>query len=79
MRSSKNQTMADRRSVLGEFLLTWSFYAESNVSFDSRFESWNASPEVTPGEPAYYQKQVYKHGTRCWNGPERNTVVRAAH
>ena len=31
MRSSKNQTMADRRSVLGEFLPTWSLYTESNV------------------------------------------------
>ena len=41
-----------------------------------KFESWNPSPDVEPGEPEYYQKQVYKHGTRCWNGPERNVVVR---
>jgi protein kinase C substrate 80K-H len=40
-----------------------------------KFESWNPSPDVKPGEPEYYQKQVYKHGTRCWNGPERNVVV----
>ncbi|KAF4616007.1 hypothetical protein D9613_011454 [Agrocybe pediades] len=40
-----------------------------------KFESWNPSSDVKPGEPAYYQKQVYKHGTRCWNGPERNTVL----
>ncbi|KAF8966482.1 glucosidase II beta subunit-like-domain-containing protein [Flammula alnicola] len=40
-----------------------------------KFESWNPSPDVKPGAPEYYQKQVYKHGTRCWNGPERNVVL----
>ncbi|KAF5371945.1 hypothetical protein D9615_008110 [Tricholomella constricta] len=40
-----------------------------------RFESWNPAENVQPGEPAYYQKQMYKHGTRCWNGPERNVVL----
>lgn len=40
-----------------------------------KFESWNPSPDVKPGDLEYYQKQVYKHGTRCWNGPERNVVV----
>ncbi|KAF9004765.1 endoplasmic reticulum protein [Cyathus striatus] len=40
-----------------------------------KFESWNPSPDVKPGTPEYYQKQVYKHGTRCWNGPERSTVL----
>ncbi|KAF8164847.1 glucosidase II beta subunit-like-domain-containing protein [Crassisporium funariophilum] len=40
-----------------------------------KFESWNPSDIVTPGEPEYYQKQVYKRGTRCWNGPERNVVL----
>ncbi|GLB33238.1 putative low-density lipoprotein receptor domain class A [Lyophyllum shimeji] len=40
-----------------------------------RFDSWNAAEGVQPGEPEYYKKQVYKHGTRCWNGPERNVVV----
>ncbi|KAF8811886.1 hypothetical protein BYT27DRAFT_7183488 [Phlegmacium glaucopus] len=40
-----------------------------------KFESWNPSPDVKPGQPEYYQKQVYKHGTRCWNGPERNVVL----
>jgi len=38
-----------------------------------RFTSWN--PLVNPGEPAYYHKQVYKHGARCWNGPERSVVL----
>ncbi|KAF9480233.1 endoplasmic reticulum protein [Pholiota conissans] len=41
-----------------------------------KFESWNPSPDVTPGSPEYYSKQVYKHGTRCWNGPERNVVLK---
>ncbi|KAH9483089.1 Glucosidase 2 subunit beta [Psilocybe cubensis] len=41
-----------------------------------KFESWNPSSDVQPGQPEFYQKQVYKHGTRCWNGPERNVVLR---
>lgn len=45
-------------------------------SYGSHFESWNPSPDVEPGSPEYYSKQVYKHGARCWNGPERNVVVR---
>ncbi|KDR74482.1 hypothetical protein GALMADRAFT_250454 [Galerina marginata CBS 339.88] len=40
-----------------------------------KFESWNPSTDVKPGEPAFYQKQIYKHGTRCWNGPERNVQL----
>ncbi|KAF8171838.1 glucosidase II beta subunit-like-domain-containing protein [Pholiota molesta] len=41
-----------------------------------KFESWNPSSDVKPGQPEYYQKQVYKRGTRCWNGPERNVVLK---
>ena len=40
-----------------------------------RFDSWNPSSDVKPGDPEYYQKQIYKYGTRCWNGPERNVIV----
>ncbi|KAI0269413.1 glucosidase II beta subunit-like-domain-containing protein [Gloeopeniophorella convolvens] len=40
-----------------------------------RFDSWNPSPEVEEGSPEYYTKQVYAHGTRCWNGPERNVKL----
>ncbi|KAH7875968.1 endoplasmic reticulum protein [Lentinula edodes] len=40
-----------------------------------KFASWNPSPDVKPGEEAYYQKQIYNRGTRCWNGPERNVVL----
>ncbi|KAJ7499351.1 glucosidase II beta subunit-like-domain-containing protein [Mycena latifolia] len=39
------------------------------------FSSWNPSPDVQPGDPAYYEKQVYNKGTRCWNGPERSVVL----
>ncbi|KAK7061346.1 glucosidase II beta subunit-like-domain-containing protein [Favolaschia claudopus] len=40
-----------------------------------KFSSWNPSPDVKPGEPAYYEKQVYDRGTRCWNGPERSVIL----
>ncbi|KAI9466553.1 glucosidase II beta subunit-like-domain-containing protein [Lactarius psammicola] len=40
-----------------------------------RFDSWNVSPGVTEGSAEYYSKQVYSHGTRCWNGPERNVKL----
>ncbi|KAJ4492732.1 endoplasmic reticulum protein [Lentinula edodes] len=40
-----------------------------------KFASWNPSPDIKPGDEAYYQKQIYNRGTRCWNGPERNVVL----
>ncbi|KAG6836620.1 hypothetical protein H0H93_005963 [Arthromyces matolae] len=40
-----------------------------------RFESWNTDEGVQPGQPPFYEKQFYKHGTRCWNGPERSVVL----
>ncbi|KAF9268338.1 hypothetical protein L218DRAFT_954698 [Marasmius fiardii PR-910] len=40
-----------------------------------RYNGWNPSPDVTPGEPEYYKKQVYNHGARCWNGPERSVIL----
>ncbi|KAG6861374.1 hypothetical protein C0995_000780 [Termitomyces sp. Mi166 len=40
-----------------------------------RFDSWNSDESVKPGEPEFYRKQVYKHGTRCWNGPERSVIL----
>lgn len=27
------------------------------------------------GSIEYYSTQVFSHGTRCWNGPERNVKV----
>ncbi|KAF8898115.1 glucosidase II beta subunit-like protein-domain-containing protein [Gymnopilus junonius] len=38
-----------------------------------KFKRWNKDAE--PGSPEFYSKQVYKKGTRCWNGPERNTKL----
>ncbi|KAF7354938.1 hypothetical protein MSAN_01408600 [Mycena sanguinolenta] len=40
-----------------------------------KFSSWNPSPDVKPGDPAYYEKQIYNRGTRCWNGPERSVAL----
>lgn len=49
-------------------------YGGSTFSL-GRFASWNLSPGVTEGSAEYYSKQVYSHGTRCWNGPERNVKL----
>ncbi|KAG8832269.1 hypothetical protein FRC17_001628 [Serendipita sp. 399] len=38
-----------------------------------RFSSWNTA--ATVGSPEYYSRQVYQHGARCWNGPERSITV----
>ncbi|KZT27082.1 hypothetical protein NEOLEDRAFT_1161953 [Neolentinus lepideus HHB14362 ss-1] len=38
-----------------------------------KFHSWN--PDSQPGDPAYYVKQVYRGGTKCWNGPNRSVVL----
>ncbi|KDQ65053.1 hypothetical protein JAAARDRAFT_28714 [Jaapia argillacea MUCL 33604] len=37
-----------------------------------KFHSWNEDAE--PGTPAYYSKQHYRQGTKCWNGPNRSVV-----
>ncbi|KAJ7283361.1 glucosidase II beta subunit-like-domain-containing protein [Mycena rebaudengoi] len=39
------------------------------------FSSWNPSPDVKPGSPEYYEKQVYSGGAKCWNGPERSVIL----
>lgn len=39
------------------------------------FASWNPSPDVVEGSAEYYSTQVYSHGTRCWNGPERSVKL----
>lgn len=46
------------------------------ILYFRKFSSWNPSSDVKPGEPEYYQKQVYNRGAKCWNGPERSVVVR---
>ncbi|KAJ7367858.1 glucosidase II beta subunit-like-domain-containing protein [Mycena albidolilacea] len=40
-----------------------------------KFSSWNPSPDVKPGDPAYYEKQIYNGGTQCWNGPQRSVAL----
>ncbi|KAG6831905.1 hypothetical protein H0H87_003557 [Tephrocybe sp. NHM501043] len=45
------------------------------MRFIRTFDSWNPAEGIEPGTPEYYKKQVYKHGTRCWNGPERNVIL----
>ncbi|GAA5875927.1 hypothetical protein JCM8547_008350 [Rhodosporidiobolus lusitaniae] len=38
-----------------------------------RFKGWSETAEQ--GSEAYYQKQVYADGQRCWNGPARSAKV----
>jgi len=40
-----------------------------------KFKSWNNDPRVQPGEPAYYTKQHYTGGAKCWNGPNRSVTL----
>ncbi|KAH9978251.1 glucosidase II beta subunit-like-domain-containing protein [Lactifluus volemus] len=49
-------------------------YGGSTFSL-GRFTSWNTSPDVKTGSAEYYSRQVYSHGTRCWNGPERSVKL----
>jgi len=40
-----------------------------------KFTSWNPSPDVMEGSEEYYSTQMYSHGARCWNGPERSVKL----
>jgi len=40
-----------------------------------KFASWNPSPGVIEGSKEYYSTQVYRQGTKCWNGPERSVKL----
>ena len=72
---NRSQAEAGKNSALGKYLFVILEYLSDNCFIFRRFESWNPATDVQPGTLEYYKKQVYKHGTRCWNGPERNTVV----
>ena len=83
---NKSQIMVELRSALGQYpqrVICYGLPLTYRLSllpyFCSlvlrKFDSWNPSSDVTPGQPEYYQKQVYNHGTRCWNGPERSVIV----
>ncbi|KAJ9101143.1 hypothetical protein QFC21_003361 [Naganishia friedmannii] len=39
------------------------------------YARWNAGPDVQSGTEAYYSKQLYNRGLKCWNGPERSVNV----
>ncbi|KAI5451340.1 hypothetical protein NCC49_001934 [Naganishia albida] len=39
------------------------------------YAGWDAGPEAIPGTEAYYSKQLYNRGLKCWNGPERSVHV----
>lgn len=41
-----------------------------------KFNDWNTDTGVEVGSPAYYSKQTYTQGTRCWNGPSRSVSVK---
>ncbi|THH10557.1 hypothetical protein EW146_g8342 [Bondarzewia mesenterica] len=43
-----------------------------------KFASWNPSPDVEVGSPEYYSRQMYKQGTKCWNGPHRSVILNLA-
>ena len=81
---NKSQNRVELRSALGQYLMQFICYGLSAHVLSllpcyflvlRKFDSWNPSSDVEPGQLEYYQKQVYNHGTRCWNGPERNVVV----
>ncbi|KZT51372.1 hypothetical protein CALCODRAFT_137503 [Calocera cornea HHB12733] len=38
-----------------------------------RFTTWN--DEAAEGTLEYYSSQLYEHGARCWNGPERSVEL----
>ncbi|EIW82175.1 hypothetical protein CONPUDRAFT_164812 [Coniophora puteana RWD-64-598 SS2] len=44
----------------------------SNFSL-GKFTSWDTQQE--PGTPAYYHKQRYTLGAKCWNGPQRSVEL----
>ncbi|KAF7982323.1 hypothetical protein HWV62_29020 [Athelia sp. TMB] len=37
-----------------------------------KWVGWNDAPGVEVGSPAYYGKQRYEGGAKCWNGPNRS-------
>ncbi|THH05009.1 hypothetical protein EW145_g5112 [Phellinidium pouzarii] len=40
-----------------------------------KFNHWNTANGIKPGSPAYYLRQKYTKGARCWNGPERSVAL----
>ncbi|KAL7409765.1 glucosidase II beta subunit-like-domain-containing protein [Mrakia frigida] len=40
-----------------------------------RFNSWNYDSSAEEGTEAYYSKQLYDMGAKCWNGPHRSVKL----
>ncbi|KAI0829300.1 endoplasmic reticulum protein [Trametes gibbosa] len=39
------------------------------------FDTWNNAPGIEKGSPAFYSKQRYTRGAKCWNGPQRSVTL----
>ncbi|KAJ7667592.1 glucosidase II beta subunit-like-domain-containing protein [Mycena polygramma] len=49
---------------------------KGGTTFDlGKFASWNPSPDVQPGDPAYYERQVYNKARDAGTVPERSVVL----
>lgn len=67
---------------LGEYTYSVCFFGEAHQKSNNnkmrtslgKFKGWNDTAEA--GSSAYYSKQVYADGQRCWNGPPRSAKVR---
>ncbi|KAJ9110673.1 hypothetical protein QFC19_001502 [Naganishia cerealis] len=74
-------TCIDREQ--GDFFYTLCFFGKVTQKSNKdgathhlgTFAKWNAGPDVQPGTEAYYSKQLYNRGLKCWNGPERSVSV----
>ncbi|GAA6028173.1 hypothetical protein JCM8097_006897 [Rhodosporidiobolus ruineniae] len=65
----------------GEYTYSVCFFGEASQRSNSnnmktslgRFKGWSSTAEE--GTDAYYEKQLYADGQRCWNGPARSAKV----
>jgi hypothetical protein len=51
-------------------------FADLCRSSFARFEPRDKN--ATPADDAFYLRQLYDNGARCWNGPARSSLVRVA-
>ncbi|KAM0750382.1 hypothetical protein T439DRAFT_326351 [Meredithblackwellia eburnea MCA 4105] len=66
---------------LGEYTYSVCFFGEATQKSNANhgrtslghFSAWSSSAEQ--GSDAYYEKQVYDNGQRCWNGPARSAKI----
>jgi len=67
----------------GEYVYSVCFFGSANQRSNKgggthslgQSTSWNRSPSTEPGRLAYYSRQSYENGERCWNGPERSVQL----